>query len=349
LAFSATIATPGVASAYPASQLFDIWNLTAGDLVVEGYDQFLPAFGRKSQQQTGLPPAGSTTFPTGKNLQLTMDNTKGLTVYLSGRYGAQKWAINMGYDTGTAQINCNVKSAANEAACGNYIGHNVSIVADGPNKRIDVPEGDTQKQATMFNDLCVGPYADALKINCDVSEMNRDSIYGDWTLPADFQKVTAGAGGGTHKSYEVNWRSETTTTMSLTASATPPFLAKIGASIEAKYTTSTTKAREVKQSVLLDIPAGKTGWICASLPKWHYVGKLTVYAGNTAWYMPGVTVVTPREGGSAGDTWFTDTRLDDVPDPCSSFPRNNPSSKPRGDAPKTIPAVKVSDFKVPIF
>jgi hypothetical protein len=52
------------------------------------------------------------------------------------------------------------------AACGNYIGNNVAVVADAPGTRIDVPASDTAKQKEIMDNVCGNGWKAQLVINC---------------------------------------------------------------------------------------------------------------------------------------------------------------------------------------
>ena len=174
LAFSAVSAVigtlPPVASAGPA-QAFDIWNLSAGPLeVTSAYPPDGP----------GMPQEGAK-IPIGKNLQIPVGTRSYVLIRLLGRkpinqgQRPQAWKINMSTDnpTPTPDIRCTVEGDPKQppvAACGNYIGNNVAIVADGqPGSKTTVPASDAQAQAIVVNNLCGNPWPQALRISCSYS------------------------------------------------------------------------------------------------------------------------------------------------------------------------------------
>ena len=80
-----------------------------------------------------------------------------------------------------AKIECSVLGNPQTAACGNYIGGNVAIVADGPaGVFVDVPVTDTAKQAEINQSFCQNPYRDQLKITCKDSP-DAMKVYAGWT------------------------------------------------------------------------------------------------------------------------------------------------------------------------
>jgi len=320
LVLAATTITPGVADAANNGN-YDVWNLSGGDIVVDNYARFVDY---EMPSPTGLPAAGTRIAP-GHNLRVKManDSYQAVTANLSGSgpKGAQKWAIDMNQIGSKSQIKCRTVTPDTANRCGNYIGtdNNVATVADAPWNDVNVPASNAQKQATTLNDLCLSGVAGPLGIKCVYSNMDQKGIYGAPELPFKFWIVTAGDKGKTKQHYDNTWKSEVSTTLSLSATASASFLGGIvKTGIEAKYTTTKLESTEIKNSLDLNIPPFKTGWICLAAPQYKYTGTLDVWAGWTHWIMEGVTVIGPNPTGHvSAHTFFTDTDLNNgTPDPC---------------------------------
>lgn len=181
LAFSAVVGLPVMAFA-GSSQLFDVWNLSAGPLVL----------GYKSPPLPGMPNDG-TKIPTGKNLQISLNVGTYVIVLLLGvkpinqGQRPQEWQIAMNADRSDVSIRCTVNGDPKQppvAACGNYIGNNVAIVADGqPGSKTTVPASYAQAQAIVVNNLCGNPWPQALRISCSYSGIQQTPLQSGYHMP----------------------------------------------------------------------------------------------------------------------------------------------------------------------
>jgi hypothetical protein len=208
----------------------------------------------------------------------------------------------------------------------------VTPVADGPDAKTTV--ADLQQQATLVNDLCSNPYADALVIKCNYSEMFRTRGHTTWEMPQDVT-VNGKAGG---KAVQINQSEERdsdytittkdtvtqSTTLTVTGAAGVKFfsIVQTGINVEKKWETSSSSSYE--KATTLHIPPKRAGYVCTSQPTWHYDGKLTATAGNTTWTLPQVTADFPdttKDGVAKIETWTVKTVYPN--DPCAGFERGD--------------------------
>jgi hypothetical protein len=194
------VTTPASASADNIARPFEVWNLSSADINVSAYDSdpdtsvhsYIP----------DVPPVGTVIKPGNKlHVDLTfpgdMGGCKRTIPRLSGRGAstdgqAQNWTIRMSYNcagVGKMQFQSRIECAVGgnpppskqTAACGNYIGDNVAIVADGPGGMfIDVPVTDKAKQAEINQSFCQNPYRVQLNITCKDSP-DAMMVYAGWT------------------------------------------------------------------------------------------------------------------------------------------------------------------------
>lgn len=175
LALCAVVATAPVAS---AAAEFDVWNLSGGPVKVH---------------HTNDPRDGSSVLP-GKNYHIAVSGTllRRDTVEFTGVWAMngqrQYWSIHV-YVTVSGNpdhIWCVPDSLTTAtAACGNYIGNNVAIIADAPGTRIDIPASDKAKQKEIMDNVCGNGYKPQLNISCGTdSKGNTSASAGNtvWTL-----------------------------------------------------------------------------------------------------------------------------------------------------------------------
>jgi hypothetical protein len=174
---------------------FEVWNLSSADITLSSYDSdpdksvhlYLP----------DVPPVSTVVKPGNKlHVDVVMgpgvDGCVRAIPRLSGHRSsdgqAQNWRIAMSYNCQkkglgqfTSKIECSVLGNQQTAACGNYIGSNVAIVADGPaGVFVDVPVTDKAKQAEINQSFCQNPYRDPLQIKC-VDSPDAMKVYAGWT------------------------------------------------------------------------------------------------------------------------------------------------------------------------
>jgi hypothetical protein len=191
LSFSAAVVVlPAVASAAPATQTYDIWNLTSSAVTVAGYDK-PPSY--KMVPQSDLPK--DTVIPIGKNLQITVSEGYGVIVRLSGSQqaqqgGAQSWQVSTELESSSEWLPAPIVHMAcvpgdpKNSACGVSVGSNVKSIADGPGTKITVPADDKQKQSEIRSSLCDHPYRKQLQIDCHNVASTMQVTAGNtiWTL-----------------------------------------------------------------------------------------------------------------------------------------------------------------------
>ncbi|MCE5289086.1 MAG: hypothetical protein LLG14_07555 [Nocardiaceae bacterium] len=317
------------------TQAYDIWNVTGGPLRLYAYD---PVPSGYTKQETDIP-ALNTVIPTGKNMPLVIKAHNAVVLRFWGSEGGkpadlQNWRVEVALSLGfqgenTPILRCGVGGDAGKpvsAACSPLIGPKGNVVAlwDAPNKKITVGASDAQKQAALLNDLCGGPYGDALGIKCNYSDMTRTETSTMWKLPQGFAVQTNHQSEPSKKSYTVSDTVTQSTSYSLTAEASAKFMKIVNTAITAKWEKVTTESHTFTQTTTLKIPPGHSGYVCTSSPTYHYVGTLTVVAGNTTWTMPGVAVDTANPNGVPHiETWDTKEYLPG--DPCEGFVRGTVS------------------------
>jgi hypothetical protein len=191
------LTTPASSSADTGSP-FEVWNLSSADITLSSYDSdpdksvhlYLP----------DVPPVGTVIKP-GNKLHVDVPYSgvaqcgraiPRLLGHQSSDGQAQNWRIAMSADCvrfkntpNQNYIECSVIGNQQSAACGNYIGKNVVIVADGPaGVYVDVPVTDKAKQAEINQSFCQNPYRDSLNIKCVDSPdaMKVNAGWTTWTL-----------------------------------------------------------------------------------------------------------------------------------------------------------------------
>lgn len=188
---AAAFAVPAVASATPATQTYDIWNLTSTDIKVTGYEK--PA-SYKMVPKENLPT--DTVIPIGKNLQITVSEGYGVIADLSGAQpaqqgGTQTWQVSTLLESGSeflpvpmVHMAC-IPADGRNAACGVSSGSNVKSLADAPGTKIAVPASDVQTQHLLLANLCNHPYAKTLQIKCFDFAGEKNVTAGNtvWTWP----------------------------------------------------------------------------------------------------------------------------------------------------------------------
>jgi hypothetical protein len=327
LAVSAAIAIPAVA---PADDLyyFDVWNLTAGDLTLYSYDNDFTKDPVPMPNPPNLPPLGSI-IPMGKNFHVGMTPKTAVVPRFWGRGQSQNWRIQIKrspQDSGFRPLQCAVPGPyVATSACGSYIGTkdiaNVVILADEPGHTVDVAPADAQKQALVLNDLCASPYADALKVSCDYSEMKVSTASTKFVLPDKFGIHTnMSKTETTDDKYTVSQKVTTTTAYNLSFEAAKILFKLVNVAIKAEAKSVTTEEHEFTQTMGLPIPPLQTGYICVAAPLNHLVGTLRAYAGNTKWVMPNVAVDTANQSGHPlYENYHTKTNYGPIPDPCQDL------------------------------
>jgi hypothetical protein len=153
---AATVTTAPVAS---AAAEFDVWNLSGGPVKVQHHND----------------PRDGSSVPSGKNYHIAVSGTllRRDTVEFTGVWAMngqrQYWSIHV-YVTVSGNpdhIWCVPDSLTKDtAACGNYIGNNVAIIADAPGTRIDVPAADKARQKEILDNVCGNGYKPQLNITC---------------------------------------------------------------------------------------------------------------------------------------------------------------------------------------
>jgi hypothetical protein len=182
LAFAGAVGTAGTAAA--DTQLFDVWNLSGGDITLISYT--VDSDG-KYRHEEGTP--GQKIRP-GKNWQIGLDLHWGGIALFRGIWAKngqeQNWGIVIGNDgPWHISIECSTKVSPTTSVCGSYIGNNVATVADQRDTFINVPASDKARQDQLKGDLCGNPYAKQLGIRCDQAADHLTISAGNatWTLP----------------------------------------------------------------------------------------------------------------------------------------------------------------------
>jgi hypothetical protein len=345
LAFFAPLASSPVASAALPQHEFNIWNLTGGDLKIEGFFSH-PL--RDSRFPSGNLDKPGTLVHLGTALKVTLNAGEGTVLSLSGKWQndgpdhnqPQGWRILMRYYDCTragdtlnrycGEIKCQVAETPKTADCGNYIGDNVAIVADSQRTKIDVPATNVQKAAQILTDICANDYAEALKITCDYSGMDRTAVFGPYAMPPGFHPIYAGKDGITWKEYKYTHTITSTQSFDLSLSVAKKFFKIVEIGVNAQYHSATEDTETIENSTGLQPNPGYYGWICTSIPKYHYVGTLKAYAGWTQWTLEGVQVDRPipvKETHPMDATFFR-TAVPPEPDPCPGFTDKSISAAP---------------------
>lgn len=224
-------------------------------------------------------------------------------------------------DSGVPEIKCS-QVPGTPAACSAPIGNNVIALWDSPGQPIDVPAGQAQQQAKVFNSLCLGPYMATLKIKCDYTGMQKSLANTPWHLPQDFTPQTNHQDVASSKSWTVSSTTSQTTSFTLTSEASVKFYNIVNTSIKAQWLDTRTESHTFTETDKLKIPPGHTGYICMANPLNRFTGTLKVTAANTIWNLQNVVVDTPKpESHGRIETWDVDKYLPD--DPCDSFVRGN--------------------------
>jgi hypothetical protein len=224
------------------------------------------------------------------------------------------------------------------AVCGPFIGpdENVITLLDEPNKQVTVPDADAQKQATVLNDLCNGPFKDPLRIKCNYADMAKTKVRGYSHLPTGFRPVSNHSKEAqSSTSYKVNDKITITTSLSASVSAELAVKVLKVLKVAAEAKTTVVEEHTFSQDVTLVINPGRTGYICSDQPMLHYVGPFVATAGNTTWNLPNVALDTPdpdparlqndEEQLFGFATWDVpnDTAQTLRGDPCRGFKVNN--------------------------
>lgn len=324
VAVSASLAVAVSAPASADTRVFEIWNITAGPVVLYGYDA--------TQGGTAQPanvPAPGTTIQVGQSQKFTLTNRQAANPRFNGQGQKQDWRVAMfTSDSGVPDIKCS-QVPGTPAACSAPIGNNVIALWDAPNTSFDVPAAQAQKQAGVFNSLCLGPYQTALQIKCDYTGMQKSLASTPWHLPQDFTPQTNRQEVASSKTWTVSSTTSQTTSFTLTAEASAKFYNIVNTSIKAQWQDTHTESHTFTETDKLKIPPGHTGYICLSNPLNRFTGTLKVTAGNTTWNLQGVVVDTPKpESPGRIETWDTEKYIPG--DPCEGFVRDNAAGATRG-------------------
>ena len=295
VAVSAAVVPPGVASAVGVDA-FEVWNLTARNVTIYGYDEGYRAINKSM-------PAAPYVIAPGMSAQFGLDwrfDDRVIPRFHNIDPDMMvDWKVDLEPNK-AANLRLTCSKVTGAGACSPKIGPGQNVVAlwDAPRTYVTYDAGKGQQRAEVLNNLCTNGFATALSITCDYADMNGISDHTPKHMPTGYGPVTAENIPVTTKA---KWKDKVTTTSSFTAEVSPGVAKKIFEIVNAGLTLAKKKTveevHEFSQSVEITVTPGHKGYVCVAQPLIQYTGTLRVKTPNTTWVLPGVTVVTPDADG----------------------------------------------------